>query len=126
MSQQVRSRLEQRARDFYMVIDDVSLTDIAFSPVFTGLHIQLSLAVFASLCPPHHLFLDKTPCLVCYLLRLGTLLAGLLLATHGCECMQITHAHMDVNAYTHTESVEAKQVAQQEVRSAMQRVRSMF
>ena len=82
--------------------------------------------LYLHLCPPHHLFLDKTLCLVCYLLRLGTLLAGLLLATHGCEFMQITHTHMDVNAYTHTESVEAKQVAQQEVRSAMQRVRSMF
>ena len=60
MSQQVRSRLEQRARDFYMVIDDVSLTDIAFSPVFTGLHIQLSLAVFASVSTSPFIFGQNT------------------------------------------------------------------
>lgn len=36
VSQQVRTRLQERAKDFYMVIDDVSLTHLAFSPQFTG------------------------------------------------------------------------------------------
>lgn len=36
VSQQVRFRLQERAKDFYMVIDDVSLTHLAFSPQYTG------------------------------------------------------------------------------------------
>jgi len=36
VSQQVRLRLQERAKDFFMVIDDVSLTHLAFSPQFTG------------------------------------------------------------------------------------------
>lgn len=36
VSQQVRTRLQQRAKDFFMVIDDVSLTHLAFSPQYAG------------------------------------------------------------------------------------------
>ena len=35
VSQQVRTRLQTRAKDFYMMIDDVSLTHLSFSPLFT-------------------------------------------------------------------------------------------
>jgi len=36
VSQQVRLRLQERAKDFFVIIDDVSLTHLAFSPTFTG------------------------------------------------------------------------------------------
>jgi len=36
VSQQVRYALQKRAKDFYMVIDDVSLTHLAFSPQYAS------------------------------------------------------------------------------------------
>ncbi|EKX50901.1 hypothetical protein GUITHDRAFT_134990 [Guillardia theta CCMP2712] len=35
VSAQVRNRLQERAKDFFMVLDDVSITHLAFSPQFT-------------------------------------------------------------------------------------------
>mmetsp|Transcript_11328 Transcript_11328/g.17820 ORF Transcript_11328/g.17820 Transcript_11328/m.17820 type:complete len:301 (+) Transcript_11328:94-996(+) len=36
VSSQVRSRLQERAKDFFILLDDVSITHLAFSPQFTS------------------------------------------------------------------------------------------